>query len=99
MNSSFHIKEKATEDLDEIWLYTFQKWSQSQADKYYWLLIEGIEFVASHFEAGKSIDDIKLGYRSFPVESHLIFYKQAEDKMIEIVRILHQSVDIKKHLI
>lgn len=30
---------KAVEDLSEIWLYTFDKWSERPADKYYELLI------------------------------------------------------------
>lgn len=30
---------KAVEDLSEIWNYTFDKWSESQADIYYTSLV------------------------------------------------------------
>jgi toxin ParE1/3/4 len=32
------------------------------------------------------------------VKSHLIFYRKAEDNIIEIIRILHQNMDIENRL-
>ncbi len=29
------LKQKAIDDLNTIWTYTFEKWSEQQADKYY----------------------------------------------------------------
>lgn len=40
MSVSYRISEKAIKDLNEIWLYTLETWSQEQADRYYHLLIE-----------------------------------------------------------
>ena len=31
--SKFYLTNKANEDLDEIWEYTFDEWSEMQADK------------------------------------------------------------------
>jgi toxin ParE1/3/4 len=42
-----------------------------------------------------SIEHIKAGYRSASVQSHLIFYKWADDGIVEIVRILHRQMDIE----
>lgn len=36
--AKFHLTNKAVEDLDSIWLYTIEKWSENQADKYYRIL-------------------------------------------------------------
>ncbi|WP_200912342.1 type II toxin-antitoxin system RelE/ParE family toxin [Pedobacter sp. Leaf216] len=36
---SFSFSNKALEDLSEIWDYTYDVWSENQADKYYKLLI------------------------------------------------------------
>jgi toxin ParE1/3/4 len=33
--SNYVIRQKASEDLEKIWLYTYFHWSESQADKYY----------------------------------------------------------------
>jgi toxin ParE1/3/4 len=93
------ISEKATEDLEQIWQYTYFRWSENQADKYYNLLTEKIEFIAQNATIGRKIDEIKEGYRYFPVESHIIFYKILDDGIVTIIRILHQRMDIPNQLI
>jgi toxin ParE1/3/4 len=95
---SYRISEKAIEDLENIWLYSFNKWSVEQADRYYNLIINEIEYIASNFQAGKSIDFIKVGYRASIIKSHLILYKKAEDNQVEIIRILHQRMDIESRI-
>lgn len=37
---NYKLTNKAVEDLEKIWDYTFEKWSEQQADKYYALLID-----------------------------------------------------------
>ena len=97
-NNRFRISKQATNDLNDIWIYTFRKWSKDQADRYYNLIIEEIEFVADNFMTGKSVEQTRKGYRVTKIKSHLIFYKKAEDDIVEIIRILHQRMDIKKRL-
>ena len=94
----YKISDQANEDIEKIWLYTFENWSQAQADRYYNLIMDEIEYIASHFESGKSVDYIKEGYRASRVKSHIIFYKKSEDKIVEIIRILHQSMDIENRI-
>ena len=69
------ISKKASEDIEKIWLYTYKNWSQEQADRYYNLILDEIEYIAENFESGKSVDYIKKGYRATVVKSHIIFYK------------------------
>ena len=92
------ISAEALSDLEKIWFYTFQKWSKEQADSYYAILIENIEFLRSNFNVGKSAAYIRPGYRVSFIKSHLIFYKSNDDQKLEIIRILHQSVDIQEWL-
>jgi toxin ParE1/3/4 len=96
--AKYRFTNEAVRDLEEIWSYTKQKWSLEQADRYYNLIIDEIEFVSSNPLSGRSIDYIKEGYRSTKVKSHLIFYKQHEDDTILIVRILHQNMDCEKRM-
>jgi toxin ParE1/3/4 len=98
MKGRYHISTLAVEDLAKIWSYTVENWSVEQADRYYRLLMDGIRHVALHFASGRSMGHIKRGYRCFPVESHLIFYRKEKDGAIEVVRILHQSMDVRKRL-
>lgn len=97
-NQHYRISEKAVEDLENIWVYTFEKWSAEQADRYYQLIINEIEFISKHYNTGKAMDHIKKGYRASIVKSHLIFYRIGQDNVIEIIRILHQRMDIENKI-
>jgi toxin ParE1/3/4 len=94
----YRISEKALEDLEEIWFYTFKKWSIEQADRYSSLIMNEIEYISVHFEEGKPIEYIRPGYRSVKVKSHLIFYRMSDDGIVEIIRILHQMMDIENRI-
>tara|TARA_B110000305_G_C19178596_1_gene510845 strand:- start:149 stop:454 length:306 start_codon:yes stop_codon:yes gene_type:complete len=91
---SCRISKKAIEDLEKIWDYTFEKWSIEQADRYYELIISEIEFISNNFMTGKSMEHIKPGYRTSIIKSHLVFYRMSNDNVIEIIRILHQRMNI-----
>ncbi len=41
---------------------------------------------------------LRKGYRAAKVKSHLIFYKLSSSDEIEIVRILHERMDIENRL-
>ncbi|MBC8320509.1 MAG: type II toxin-antitoxin system RelE/ParE family toxin [Bacteroidetes bacterium] len=94
-NQSYKISEKAIEDLENIWTYTLHSWSIEQADRYYNLIINEIEFITKNFMIGKSMDHTKNGYRASIVKSHLIFYRKSQDNQVEVIRILHQRMDIE----
>ena len=93
----FVISKKAVSDLEEIWLYTVEKWSKEQADRYYNLIFDEINYICKNVSAGKSIEHIRKGYRASKVKSHLIFYKIVNDT-IEIIRILHERMEIENRL-
>ena len=96
--ANYRISRKAIGDLDRIWIYTFENWSIQQADKYYDLLISEIEFILKNTGTGKSYDHIKEGYKGLILTSHIIFYRIGNDDLIEIVRILHQTMDFDQQL-
>ena len=98
MSAPYIISKKTTEDLEQIWLYTYFRWSENQADRYYSLLIENIEFLARNIDIGRNIDYIRKGYKCFPVEHHIIFYTISAKNTIKIIRILHQKMDIPSRL-
>jgi toxin ParE1/3/4 len=94
--NKYRISTQAIDDLNAIWVYTFHKWSKVQADRYYDLIIQEIEFIADNFLIGKPAAHTRKNYRVVKVKSHLIFYRKVENELVEIVRILHQRMDIKK---
>ncbi|MFZ5940891.1 MAG: type II toxin-antitoxin system RelE/ParE family toxin [Bacteroidota bacterium] len=94
----YTISKKANQDIENIWLYTYENWSLEQADRYYNLILDEIEFIAENFESGKSVDYIKEGYRTSTVKSHIIFYKKSKSNIVEIIRVLHQKMDIENRI-
>jgi len=99
MKMKYKISKKAGMDMENIWLYTFEKWSLEQADRYYNLIINEIENITKFPESGENYDDIRKGYKRTRIKSHFIFYKiNAKDECIEIIRILHQRMDIPSRL-
>ncbi|MDZ4796115.1 MAG: type II toxin-antitoxin system RelE/ParE family toxin [Bacteroidota bacterium] len=91
------ISKKAVADITQIWLYTVEKWSVDQADRYYNLLFDEINFICKHINAGKDMEHVRKGYRASKVKSHLIFYR-IQNNTVEIIRILHEQMDIENRL-
>ena len=93
------ISKEAEKDLEKIWLYTFETWSLEQADYYYDLLMDEIEYLAENPKNGMDFSQIRKGYFRSRVKSHFIFYRvSVKSDEIEIIRILHQQMDIDSQL-
>ncbi|RYY21641.1 MAG: type II toxin-antitoxin system RelE/ParE family toxin [Chitinophagaceae bacterium] len=94
----FLLTNKAVEDLSDIWDYTFNKWSERQADKYYDLLVNSMQHVCTNPELGKPYRELDENILGFRVGTHIVFYRQIDFDEIEIVRILHQTMDLKSRM-
>lgn len=95
----YKISTEAANDLETIWFYTLKKWSKEQADRYFQLLMDEIENLAKNPTFGKDYSEVRKGYYGSRVKSHFIFYKINKQKRnIEIIRILHQRMNIKLRL-
>lgn len=46
--AKYKLTNKAVEDLSKIWDYTFEVWSENQADKYYEILISTCQDIADN---------------------------------------------------
>ncbi len=95
--ANYHLTNKAVADLSDIWNYTFDAWSEKQADKYYLMLLNTCKEVAKKPELGKKYDSVYPALLGYKADQHIIFYTAA-DKEIVIVRILHNRMDLKSRL-
>ena len=93
--AKYFLTHKAVKDLSEIWEYTYQEWSEKQANKYYKLLIESCQEVASNPSFGKLYESIWKDLLGFKSNHHIIFYRIIGPNAIEVVRILHERMDLK----
>ena len=96
--AEYIISEIALDDLNNIWNYTAENWSVEQANRYYNLIVDEIEFVVENFETMKDFGNVRKDYRFSKVKSHLVFCKKNENTEIEVVRILHEKMDIKNRI-
>ncbi len=96
--SKYIISEKAIDDINNIWIYTAETWSTEQADRYYNLILDEIEFITKNYNQAKDFSKIRICYRYSKIKSHLIFFKEINDQEIEVVRVLHEKMDIENRL-
>lgn len=96
--ASFALTQKAKTDLCAIAIFTEERWGKEQRNVYIKQFDEVFHLLARTPQVGKACDYIKAGYRKFPQGSHIIFYKDGTNAKIEIVRILHKSMDVEEKL-
>ena len=93
------MTRKAVEDLSEIWNYTFDKWTERQADDYYNMLIVSCQKIATNPKLfGKRYDEIFVGLRGYRTGRHLLFYRVLDSGDVEIIRILHERMDLRSRM-
>lgn len=96
--NQYHLTKKAVSDLENIWTFTYYQWSKKQADFYYQLLTSTFEKIAYLPSAyGKPYDQVIAGLKGCKVKQHIIFYMIEPNNRVLIVRILHVSMDFKRH--
>ena len=97
--AKIRLSRKAIADLDGIWDYTVETWSEDQAVVYYrqiYSAIQSLNGIPVFLE--KAYDIIKPGLLGYKVGHHIIFYKKSVDGSIWVDRILHEKMDYLRHL-
>ncbi len=94
----YKLTNKAVEDLEKIWNYTFEVWSEKQADKYYVSLITNCQEIANTPTLGKKYKGIAQNLLGMKANRHIIFYRTLNGDYVEITRILHERMDLKKRI-
>ncbi len=96
--AKFKLTNNAVKDLSDIWNYTFETWSESQADKYFKLLLNACSAIAKNPQIGNTYEEIYPDLKGKKTSKHIIFYRLMKDNSIEIIRILHERMDLKNKL-
>lgn len=97
-NNLYKLSPLAEVDLEKIWLYTFKEWSLEQADKYIHSIMTAIKLLAIGKKCGTQTS-IRNGYLKYFVGSHVVYFvKHKSSESIDIIRILHKSMDTEKRL-
>ena len=92
------FRQEAIDDLNKIWEYTFEKWSETQADKYYATIRLTCSEIGDNPNIGKEYYGINPKLLGFKSGKHIIFYQSISQDKIEVIRILHERMDLKNRL-
>jgi toxin ParE1/3/4 len=98
MANEFILSKKAVEDLSEIWEYTFQNWSETQADRYYFMLLDLCQDIADSKAATKQYFEIHSDLFGARAGQHIIFFRPNAAGDIEVLRILHNRMDLRNQM-
>ncbi len=97
MSLVLRISAKAERDLEQIWVYSIENWGETQAELCLFQMRGAFELLRSNAGLARSAEDVRPGLRKFTVGSHIL-YVRVGDNFLRIVRILHGSMDPRRHL-
>ena len=86
--ANYRLSNVAKEDLVRIHQYGVEKFVLAQADKYFDSLFEYFEIISQRPFSFESVDYIRKGYRRCVCGSESIYYKIANDGIVEIMAII-----------
>lgn len=95
--ASYQLLREAEQDIDDIWRWSYRRWSRDQADRYVRSLAVSMAELADDPDRGRSAAEIDSGLLRQRCESHVIFYRLA-DHGIDVVRVLHVKMNWASHL-
>jgi toxin ParE1/3/4 len=95
--SEINFAPVALEDFAGILRYTGERWGQEQLHRYAARIDEAIRLLAHYPDLGHLSRALPATHRLYAVGSHVIVYR-AEDTSLAIVRILHQRMNLPRHV-
>lgn len=96
--ASYDFTRQAVRDLENIWNYTLEQWSERQADKYYAEIIGQCQHAANNPNLGRNYEGVSESLRGLKINRHIIFYRIMSADLIEVTRILHERMDLKSRI-
>lgn len=82
--ANYTLSNKAVDDLSKIWKYTCDEWSETQADKYYYMLLGTCQELADGKLSGKLYQEVNEDISGFRTGQHIIFYRKLKGNKIEV---------------
>lgn len=93
----WRISGPARRDLDGVWAYTESTWDIAQADRYVDSLTTRMEWLSKNEALWHDRGDIRNGLFSYPEGRHIVFFEATADSL-SVIRVLHQRMDVKRHV-
>lgn len=101
MKLPYALHRLALHDLRDIALYTRREWGKNQESLYMGGLFEFFEKIAVRDTPvpPRDLSDIKPGCFLSQIAHHLVIFRWLPDGRLEILRILHERMNVNAHVI
>jgi len=96
MAGTYLLSPRAEADLEEIWLYTAERWSVEQAESYTNDIFDTFERLAEQLMVGRLVS-VREGYFRALTGRHAVYFSMRGDTVV-VIRVLHQSMDVERQL-
>ena len=90
---SYRLSRRARRDLLHIWNYIAVD-NEPSVDRFIDVLIQHFQLLGRNPYIGRHRDELRAGYRSFPVGQYLIFYR-IMGPGVQIMHVMHSKRDIE----
>ena len=95
--TGYILSPAAESDVNDIWDYTIERWGVRQAASY----VGDIRDACAALSQGTRVSipvKVRDAYHKAIVGMNMVYFRRANDTSIVVVRILHQSMDVERHL-
>ncbi len=103
--AAYRFYPNADRQQDEIWDYTVEQWGEIQAEKYINELHSHLNQLADNKLLWQALPtkllvphDLPLSVYFSRYNKHIIFFRELSDRMIGIIAILHETMDLPVRL-
>jgi len=83
----YRLTRRARRDILDIWQYIAQD-NEAAADRFIDLLIHHFRLLGNTPHAGRLRDDLREGYRGFPVGQYVILYRTTKTG-VSVMHVVH----------
>jgi toxin ParE1/3/4 len=92
------LRPRAVRDIEDVWTCTAERWGAAQAERYVRSIRDACAALASGEHTGTDASAVLPGYRKTRAGRHIVFFRLRPDGSVEIVRILHERMDLPTRL-
>lgn len=102
--AKLRIARQAWADIQDVKRHTEQRFGALKRAEYEELIHEGLRAIATDPASGKPRSAARPDVLAYHIAKqgrrarHLIFYRLRSDGIVEVMRVLHDSMDFDRHL-
>lgn len=94
----------AKRDISDVLRFTMERWGKEQARIYRKLILDALNAIAADPSCGSQRFTVREGAQGYHIKRagaparHILFYRVSKNGIVEVIRLLHDSMDFDRHL-